>query len=165
MKKKVFLIIFIIFSSLVLINCSVSCVNFSVSCIKSHNMYENNILIENQKKEMVNNDYNKMKNCLFENEVIQLDDGNNFIYFQNFDDHFVGKPSTALGNREVEERNFLLGTILYSISVSGSQLRFDYSYEYDFYSNVKNNSISLFSKYKVSLSLMLKRKELLLTLL
>ena len=141
-KKKVFfivLIIFTVFSSLILVNCSVSCVEFSISYIKSNIMYENNEKIKNKKIEMVNNDYNKMKNCFFEYEVIQIDEDNKSIYIQNFDDYFIGKPYTVLGNREVEKRNFLMGTIEYSIRVSGPQLLFYYSYEYDFYSNVKSN--------------------------
>ena len=142
MKKKIFLIvliIFTIFNSLIIVNCSVLCVDFSISCIKSNNMYENNLIIENQKMEMVNNDYNKMKNCFFENEVIPIDEDNKSIYIQNFDDYFIEKPYTSLGNREVEKRNFLMGTIKYSIMVYGPQLLFDYFYEYDFYSNVKSN--------------------------
>ena len=102
-------------------------------------MYENNEKIKNKKKEMVNNDYNKMKNCFFEYEVIPIDEDNKSIYIQNFDDYFIEKPYTFLGNREVEKRNFLMGTIKYSIMVYGPQLLFDYFYEYDFYSNVKSN--------------------------
>lgn len=139
MRKRIILIIVIVFSSLIFVNCSVSCVEFSISYIKSNIMYENNEKIKNKKIEMVNNDYNKMKNCFFEYEVIPIDEDNKSIYIQNFDDYFIGKPYTVLGNREVEKRNFLMGTIKYSIKVYGSQLMFDYYYEYDFYSNVKSN--------------------------
>ena len=142
MKKKIFLIvliIFIVFNSLIIVNCSVSCVDFSISCIKSNNIYENNIIIENQKMEMVNNDYNKMKKCLFQNEVIPVDDDHETIYSQNFEDYSIGKPYTVLGNREVEKRNFLMGTIKYLIDIYGPKLMFYHLYEYDFCSNVKSN--------------------------
>lgn len=142
MKKKIFLIvliIFTVFNSLIIVNCSVSCVDFSISCIKSHNMYENNLIIENQKLEMVNKDYNKMKNCLFEFGGIPLEDDHDPIYIQNFENYrySIMKPRTMLGSREVEKRNFLLGQIKYSINIYITNLKFEVMYEYDFYSNVK----------------------------
>ena len=139
MKKKIILTIFTIVISSIIVIFLVSCINFSISCIKSHNMYENNLIIENQKMEMVNKDYNKMKNCLFEFGGIPLEDDHESIYIQNFENcrYYIMKPITTLGSREVEKRNFLLGQIKYSIDIYKANLEFEVMYEYDFYSNVK----------------------------
>ena len=143
MKKKVFFIIFIIFSSLVLINCSVSCVDFSVSCIKFNNMYKNNEKIENQKMEMVNSDFNEMISCLIEHKIIpsDIDIYVDSIYMQNFENCkcSIIKQRTILGSREVEERNFLSGTIEYSIYICFVNLKVDAKYDYDFYNNIKTS--------------------------
>lgn len=137
MKKKVFLIILIILTIFILINI----VNFSISCIKSDNMYENNIKIENQKMEMVKNDFNEMINCLTQYETIPSDIDIESIYIQNFENCScsIKKPRTTLGSREVEKRNFLLGKIEYSIYIYSANLEFIVRYEYDFYSDIKKN--------------------------
>ena len=137
MKKKVFLIFLIIFTIFI----SIIIVNFSVSCIKFNKMYENNKLIENKKMKMVDNDFNEMIRCIIEYEIIPSDVDIESIYIQNFENCkcSIDKPRTMLGAREVEKQNFLHGQIEYSIDICIANLEFEVMYEYDFYSNVKKN--------------------------
>ena len=137
MKKKKFLIFLILFTICI----SIIIVNFSVSCIKSNNIYDNNKIIENQKMEMVKNDFNEMNNCLIEYEVIPSDVDIESIYIQNFGncEYSIVKPRTTLGSREVEKQNFLMGTIEYSIDIYIANFEFEVMYEYDFYSKVKKS--------------------------